>query len=156
MNTVVQELSNLIEEFAPRLGALGPDEFSHKPLPHKWSKKEIVGHLIDSAHNNLRRFVVSQYEAVPPKITYDQDFWVNSNGYQRMEPEAVITLWVLLNRQIMTVLIQLSPEHYARVCDTGKEQQLLHSLPWLAEDYVKHMKHHLNQIFPGAFAINYK
>jgi hypothetical protein len=82
MNSTVNELLSVINDYSQRFEKFSEEEFSAKPDPSKWSKKEVLGHLIDSAQNNLRRFVVGQYEMVPPKITYDQDFWVAANGYQ--------------------------------------------------------------------------
>jgi hypothetical protein len=156
METTIQELERLVDEFSARLRVLSASDFEAKPLPDKWSKKEVIGHLIDSAHNNLRRFIVSTYADTPPNITYDQDIWVRLNRYQHTPPDVVITLWSLINRQVITVLKEIPPDQYSNACDTGKDKQQLHSVLWLAEDYVKHMKHHLNQVFPGTFSIVYK
>lgn len=156
MKNVTQELSQLIAEYAATFNDIPDSEFSNKPHPHKWSKKEVVGHLIDSAQNNLRRFIVGQYEAQAPNIVYDQDFWVNANGYQRMKKEEVITLWRLINERICAVLNAMPESNYTKQSNTGKNEVQLHSLEWLAEDYVKHMKHHLNQVIPGSFNIVYK
>jgi len=156
MELVVQELSALINEFTAKLRAMDVAEFETKPQPHKWSRKEIIGHLVDSAQNNLRRFIVSTYAETPPNIVYDQDAWVRLNGYQTMRADQVITLWALVNQQIVQVLRHMAPDDYSRPCDTGKDKEQLHSLLWLAEDYLRHLKHHLNQVFPGTFSIIYK
>jgi hypothetical protein len=156
MDQTIQELQTLVDDFSARLRLLSNSDFEAKPQPHKWSRKEVIGHLIDSGQNNLRRFIVSTYADTPPNITYEQDIWVKMNGYQNMPADAVITLWSLVNRQIIAVLKQMPPDHYSKTCDTGRDKQQLHSLLWLAEDYVKHMKHHLNQVFPGTFSIVYK
>jgi hypothetical protein len=155
MKNVTTELSALVSEFAAKFNAFADSEFSSKPNPNKWSKKEVVGHLIDSAQNNLRRFIVAQYEMKEPNIVYDQDFWVNANGYQQMKKEEVITLWKLINERICSVLSVMPESNYNKQCNTSKTDVQLHSLQWLAEDYVKHMKHHLNQIIPGSFNIVY-
>lgn len=146
----------MISEFTARLRAMNPADFEAKPLPHKWSKKEIIGHLVDSAQNNLRRFIVSTYAETPPNIVYEQDAWVRLNSYQTMNADNVITLWSLVNQQIVAVLRQMPTEDYSKACDTGRGKEQLHSLLWLAEDYVRHLKHHLNQVFPGVFTIVYK
>ena len=155
MQTTVNELRSILQEYERKIASIPDHEFSAKPLPHKWSKKEVLGHLIDSAQNNLRRFVSGQYESTPPKITYEQDFWVRANGYQSANKEDVVRLWKLINERIGAVLLEMPADHYAYSCDTGREKVQLRSLAWLAEDYVKHMKHHLNQIIPGSFAITY-
>lgn len=155
MNNIVKELNEIIIEFSTRIEAISDQEFSVKPLPHKWSKKEILGHLIDSGHNNLRRFICGQYESAPPKITYEQDFWVAVNDYQNTSKEDILQLWKLINKRICAVLTSTPLANYSRECDTGKQAVQLHTIQWLAEDYVKHMKHHLNQIIPASFDIKY-
>lgn len=154
MNALVKELNEVVSSFSKKIGEIPSEELADKPNPKKWSKKEVLGHLIDSAQNNLRRFVVGQYEEAP-RIVYDQDFWVTANGYQQMQAEEVVALWKLQNERIMAVLSRMPKENYNRPCNTGKSEKSLHSLEWLAADYIKHMKHHLNQIIPGSFNISY-
>jgi len=154
MQQVVNELNTVVTQFADKIGKFSEAELSEKPLPNKWSKKEVVGHLIDSGQNNLRRFIAGQYET-SPKIVYDQDFWVNANNYQQMSGKDVIELWRLVNKQIANVLARMSAERYNKTCNTSKGEVQLRSLEWLAEDYVKHMKHHLNQVIKGSFDIVY-
>jgi hypothetical protein len=156
MNETITELISIINSFSEKFNAFSESEFSAKPNPAKWSKKEVLGHLIDSAQNNLRRFIVAQYESAPPKITYEQDFWVNANGYQTLSQNDVIQLWKLTNRSIANVWKNMDPKNYTKHADTGKTAQELHTLEWLAADYNKHMKHHINQIIPGSFDVIYK
>ena len=155
MKKIIEELSEIVDTYADKIASIRETEFSAKPLPNKWSKKEVLGHLIDSAHNNLRRFICGQYES-NPKIIYDQDFWVRSNDYQHKGSGDVIASWKLINGQICCVLKSMPSPNHARTCDTGREVVQLRSLEWLAEDYVKHLKHHLNQIISGSFDIVYK
>jgi hypothetical protein len=154
LEATLRELADILVEFEGKLNALSDAQLSDKPLPTKWSKKEVIGHLIDSGHNNLRRFIVGQYET-NPKIIYEQDFWVNMNGYQRTDSKSIIQLWVLINRQIITVLQSSADENLRRTCDTGKLTPNLRSIEWLAKDYVKHLKHHLNQVIAGSFDVVY-
>lgn len=156
MKTTIDELVQVVESFSAKIAEIPEQQFTAKPFPHKWSGKEVLGHLIDSAQNNLRRFIVAQYEDMPPKIVYDQDFWVAANRYQEMKKEDIIQLWKLMNERIARVLSNMPRENFSRTADTGKEKTNLHTLSWLADDYVKHMKHHLNQIIPGSFDVIYK
>ncbi|WP_165824107.1 DinB family protein [Pseudochryseolinea flava] len=155
MNVVVQdsvkELRHVINEYASRIASIPDAEMSVKPRPEKWSKKEVVGHLVDSAQNNLRRFICGQYES-NPSISYEQDFWVTANAYQHMTTSDVINLWKLLNERISVILETMPSENYERQCIAGGHAR---TLAWLAQDYVKHLKHHLNQIIPNAFDIKY-
>ena len=154
MKNVVNELRSIVTEFADRLNTIAPEELAVKTNPKKWSRKEVIGHLIDSAQNNLRRFVVGQYDQTA-NIIYDQDFWVRANDYQSMKAEEIILLWKLLNERICVVLTNMSDDALKREVNTGKHIPELHSLEWLAADYVKHMKHHLNQVIPKSFDTTY-
>jgi hypothetical protein len=155
MEATISELNTIVSDYSLKIGAIPEQGFSIKPSPNKWSKKEVLGHLIDSAQNNLRRFICAQYETSPPKIVYEQDYWVRANAYQQMDTKEVIGLWILINSRVAAVLEQMPSNAYARECDTGKNSASLHSLEWLANDYVKHLKHHLNQIIPNSFDIAY-
>lgn len=148
MKAIVTELQQLIETCSAKFRALPVAELEAKPLPNKWSKKEIIGHLTDSAHNNLRRFIVGQYETPPPHLVYDQDFWVAANAYQAMPANELITLWTLINLRICAVLHHMPSSAYTNPCNTGKGAEELHSLEWLATDYISHLKHHLRQVIP--------
>lgn len=155
MEQVVNELNKIINDFTQKLKQFSEQELVEKPMPHKWSKKEVIGHLIDSGQNNLRRFITGQYETLPPKIVYNQDFWVTANNYQEMNGQDVIHLWQLINKQITNVLSSMQPDQFEKTCNTSKDGTELRSLEWLAQDYVKHMKHHLNQVIAKSFDIVY-
>lgn len=155
MKQTIQELDQIVQQYSKKLSAIPEAEFSAKPLPQKWSKKEVLGHLIDSAQNNLRRFICGQYETTPPKIVYEQNHWVTSNNYVDADSAEVIMLWQLVNKRIIAILTQMPSSAYAMKCDTGKTESQLYSLEWLAVDYVRHMKHHLNQILPKSFDVTY-
>jgi hypothetical protein len=123
--------------------------FARKPSGDKWSKKEITGHLIDSAMNNIQRFIRGQYEN-NPAITYDQDLWVRYSGYQQTSLESLFELWALLNERILMIIGLIPEEKLDKTCLVdGKE----YSVKWLINDYIRHLEHHLSQInasTPGA------
>ena len=119
--------------------------WNDKPQPHKWSKKELLGHLIDSASNNIRRLIVGQYEQ-GVKIIYHQDEWVAYQNYQAVDLAEVKVLWKLLNDQISRVIESIPEEKLQNTCDTGKGKTELHTLSYFIEDYLVHLKYHLNQI----------
>ena len=152
MKNVIHELREIVSDYSGKINALTDAEFSDKPLPDKWSRKEVIGHLVDSAQNNLRRFICGQYETPAPLIVYDQDFWVNANQYQNMDRQDIIQLWRLLNLRICAVLENMPEGNYGKECNTGT----LRSIEWLAADYVKHMKHHINQVISRSFDVTYR
>lgn len=120
-------------------------DWDTKPSPNKWSKKEIIGHLIDSAQINLQRFVRCTYEE-NFKLIYEQDEWVAAAHYQDADIKEILDLWILLNRQIIRVLSNYPNNRLGAVCDNDKNAVALHSVEWLAADYVRHMQHHLAQV----------
>jgi hypothetical protein len=143
MEEIVQSLAEAIDGF------LKTDQetidWDFKIRDNKWSKKEIIGHLIDSAQVNLQRFVRCTYEE-NFKLVYAQDEWVFAAHYQNADIKEVLDLWILLNRQIIRVLINYPDDRLEVKCDTGKLEAQLHSVNFLAEDYVRHMQQHLQQI----------
>jgi DinB superfamily len=153
MKKVAEELTRITEDFTKKISAISESDFSAKPFTNKWSRKEVVGHLIDSAENNLRRFICGQYEVPAPKIKYQQEFWVAVNQYQTIPSKEVIENWRLINLKICRVLQQMPIENHSKTCDFGDGKFL--TLEWLAIDYVKHLKHHINQIIPNSFDIVY-
>jgi hypothetical protein len=146
MKAFGEGIIGVTEAYSPRLLALTPEEVQYKPSPRKWSKKEILGHLTDSAQVNLQRMIRGQIED-SPKIIYDQDEWVRVQRYQTCPMSGIINLWITLNRHLAHTIQAMDEQNYNRTCDTGKQTVELRTLDFLAEDYLVHMKHHLNQIF---------
>lgn len=145
MKKLAEEIRQTVLDSASVIRAMSLMEFDHKPSPAQWSKKEILGHLVDSAQNNLQRFVRGQYEDTP-KIIYFQDEWVKLQQYKDYDKEELIQLWVSLNLHLCRTLSVMDPANYDKPCDTGKPGTELHTLSFLADDYLKHMRHHLEQI----------
>jgi hypothetical protein len=143
MKHTIEKLQEIISAYTPKLYAIDQQIFSAKPRPEKWSRKEIMGHLIDSAQNNARRFVVAQYEDVP-RIVYRQDDWVAISNYQHYPSEDLIALWALFNKHICIILANTSAETAKKTCAINDPEP--HTIAWLAEDYVKHLLHHLHQV----------
>jgi hypothetical protein len=143
MKLLIGDLQRIVMDYTPRLKRIGEEKFSCKPQPSKWSKKEILGHLIDSAQNNIRRFIVSQYEELP-LIIYAQDDWVRIADYQNYPTEDLILLWSLLNRHICILLLHTPESAFQRMTETNNQKT--HTLEWLVQDYIKHLLHHLHQV----------
>ncbi|MGG0664932.1 DinB family protein [Viridibacillus arvi] len=122
-------------------------DVTKKPSPTKWSKKEILGHLCDSAIMNIERFIKIQYEKQPYVLpTYNQDEWVAKQNYQDTPIEEILTLFYVLNKQIIAIINNIPDEKRSNLCDIGNKE--LKTLDWLIQDYYDHMEHHLKkQIF---------
>lgn len=143
MQEIVSQLQSIVTDYTSLLQQVNAKTYTLKPAPNKWSKKEILGHLVDSAQNNIRRFIVPQYEDAP-KIIYKQDSWVAISDYQNYPPEDLIALWRLLNNHAAVILSNTTQEASQKKCEINGSE--MHSIEWLARDYIKHMLHHLHQI----------
>jgi hypothetical protein len=143
MEETIRELKRILREYQPLLEAVPEVEFYRKPRPGKWSKIEILGHLADSAQNNIRRFVVSRYEDLP-RIVYNQDKWVEISHYQGYSGKDLVEFWSMLNKHICIILSNTSGDESMRACMTdGPEPK---TIGWLAKDYIRHLLHHLHQV----------
>ncbi len=147
MQSVIDNLNNWIIKVPEEFSRMSELDVSQRPMPLKWSKKEILGHLCDSAINNLERFIKIQYELQPFFLTpYNQDQWVDIQDYQDISIEEIINLWCNLNKKIIKVIVKIPTKKLMYLCDIGNNQ--LMTLEWLIKDYLEHMEHHLkNQIF---------
>lgn len=141
MQNIIAQLEKIITDYTPLLRQLNEEAFAHKPSPSKWSGKEYLGHLIDSAQSNIRRFVMAQHQD-KPFIVYEQELWVEAADYQNYPVKDLIDLWVLINKHIVIILKKMPETVYEREVQT----QDLHSVIWLAADYNKHLLHHLHQV----------
>ena len=144
-------MASFVDNLTPKITAFiqhvhnKPIDWERTPAPGKWSNKEIIGHLCDSAMINLQRFVRCTYEE-NFKLVYGQDEWVGAQHYQQMDIENLLELWRLLNLQITRVLERYPADRWQTQCDSKKEEVGLHTVEWLAQDYVVHLQHHLDQI----------
>ncbi|MCZ8518527.1 MULTISPECIES: DinB family protein [Paenibacillus] len=145
MQPPIDTLQYWIDRLPLELGQLSEDECTARPLPGKWSKKEIVGHLCDSALTNLQRLVRVQYEPQPYTILkYDPDQWVRIMGYQAMPTSDILALWIRLNRQMVQVIGSFPAEALLYPCDAGGGKQV--TAAYIIEDYAAHLEHHIHRI----------
>jgi uncharacterized damage-inducible protein DinB len=137
-------LKKHIQEVPEHFKQLSPEIMLQKQASGKWSKQEILGHLIDSAINNLKRFTDAQYFPQPyTVIRYNQDELVVINRYQQLPLEHLLQLWSVLNKQVLYVAKSIPAEKlsYTIITTSGESK----TLEWLVIDYVEHMEHHLNR-----------
>ncbi|WP_134683609.1 DinB family protein [Brevibacillus migulae] len=147
MLEAASRLTVLLQTIPHQFSGFTEEELAFRSASHKWSKKEILGHLCDSAINNLSRFVRAQTDIQPfPVTSYAQNEWVAIQAYHDAPSEDILELWVSLNKSIVRVISALSEEKGQRPCILSNGDQVM--LHWLINDYVDHMEHHLKQIFP--------
>jgi len=143
LQPTIDRLTYICNTIPAILKAIPDADFSHKPTPGKWSKKEILGHLIDSATNNHQRFVRVQFEETP-FIIYNQDNWNLFSHHQDIPGSQVITFWELYNRYLLEIIKRIPANLLQRKCKTNESSDV--TLQWIIEDYVVHMEHHLHEI----------
>jgi len=137
-------IQGIVDRELPRLRLMQPRELSASPAPGKWSKKEILGHLIDSASNNHQRFVraLLSDELVFPG--YSQNDWVRVQGYVDEEWQRIVDMWSALNRHLAHFVGRLPAERLKTPCRIGDNAPV--TLEALIVDYIRHVEHHLEQL----------
>ena len=147
MNTV-SGLDSLLQQVPELYRNFSYTEWIEPHPEGKWSRLQILGHLCDSAINNLSRFIRVQYEFQPLGLTsYNQNKWVDAQNYSSADPDEILNLWVSLNQSVLRVVSTLTPLQLSLVYLLPQGESV--TLEWLIEDYLEHMKHHLGQIFPN-------
>ena len=155
MRHVAEELRHAVAKATPVLRGLDEAASARFPAPGKWSPREVVGHLIDSASNNHQRFVRARFQDDLVFPGYDQDAWVSSQSYSTAPWLELVELWRLFNlhlaRVFETTPLELARRRVARhsfdriafrTVPAGEET----TLEYFASDYVAHLRHHLRSL----------
>ena len=149
------EFEKTINDSAGRLLQISEAQSATPRAEDKWSSKQIIGHLIDSATNNHVRFVNAQLSDDLVFAGYDQEKWVQANGYQERPWTELVNDWLLCNRRLLH-MIDLIPDGELK---KKRSRHSLDQIAWqmvprdqpttleyLIRDYLGHMKSHLRQI----------
>jgi hypothetical protein len=154
MKAFLEDFSRTIEAGKKQLLAI-PEEQAAVELPGKWSAKQIVGHLIDSAANNHQRFVRAQTTNDLICPGYDQEVWVATQAYDQESWFDLVQLWSTYNRHLLhfisampaDVLTRERKEHNLDVLAfKAVPKNTPTTLEYFVRDYADHMVHHLTQI----------
>ncbi len=144
MRELATELRAEVERAAKHFRVVGEAEAGASRGPGKWVRKEILGHLIDSAANNHQRFVRAQLSNPLVLAGYDQEAWVSLQRYRERPWAELVELWVALNRHVAAAVENVPPEKLQTPCIIGDREAS--SLEWWMRDYLRHVKHHLEQL----------
>jgi len=151
---LMKELSNKLVRVVRSAEAIllqVPEAESSKPvLRGGWSRKQVLGHLIDSASNNQQRFVRAALQTSLDFPGYDQDGCVRVQAVEEADWTLLISLWAGYNRYLAHVIAHLPVSKLETLCRIGSDEPV--TLRYLAEDYLRHLLHHLGQI--GAVGSN--
>ncbi len=137
-------LHSAIDDALPLFLRVDEARTAERPRPDKWCARETLGHLIDSACNNHRRFIVGQTGTVQFD-GYTQDVWVALQGYQEIPWDTLVALWTAYNRHLAHIMSRTTPEGAARSALSPDGSRQI-TVGFLIHDYVRHLRHHLDQI----------
>lgn len=144
MQDVIRKFEKLLDENLDYLKNADKAILEFKP-ENKWSKKEILGHLIDSSIHNLVRFTEIHYVAKPYVYrSYNQNDLVSINRYQSTDIDELVQLWLSINKQIIRLF--KSVENHELQYEIELNDKSIVNLRFLMTDYVDHLEHHINQI----------
>ena len=161
MDQWLEDFKRTIDTASPQLLKLSEAEAERPRAEEHWSSKQILGHLIDSAANNHARFVLGQLKDDLLFPGYDQDGWVKTNHYQEAGWPQLVDLWRSYNLHLVHLMAHADKNKMSTPCTLHTLQEIAFkavpqseavTLEYLMQDYVAHLKHHLNQILPGAIA----
>ena len=143
MQNTATELERILDDARPRLLALDTASVDKPLVAEKWSRKEILGHLIDSAANNHQRFVRLQIETTLTLPSYRQPDWVRVQHYQDRRWSDLVELWIAYNRHLAHIMRHANPQAAGNFWKSPEGDL---ALAFLMTDYLKHLRHHLDQI----------
>ena len=144
MIEVAAALRTEVDRAAAYFRSLGEADVTRGRGSGKWVKKEILGHLIDSAANNHQRFVRAQFADPFIWPGYDQRAWVPVHRYRERPWAELVDLWVALNRHVAAVIEAVPAHKLQTTCRIGDSEAA--SLDWWMRDYLRHLQHHLAQL----------
>ena len=156
--TCAKRLRAALTAAEPRLRAISDADSARPRAPGKWSPREIIGHLVDSATNNHQRFVraTMQDDLVFPG--YEQEQWVSLQQYGTTPWKELLDFWLSYNRHIARVMAAVPDEPRLRVRTKHNLDDIATHAPkspsqatldYFMLDYVDHLEMHLRQILDG-------
>ncbi len=141
-----ERILEIVDQAEQPLRGIGDRQAEEKRSAGKWSRKETLGHLIDSAANNHQRFIRCLLEGGLVFPGYLQTEWVAKQAYAEESWDLLVGLWSVFNRHLAHVLSLVPREKLAAQCRIGDGSPV--TLGFLIDDYIRHVKHHLEQILP--------
>jgi hypothetical protein len=109
-----------------------------------WTRKQVVGHLLDSAINNHIRFVMAALDGEYSGPAYDADGWVRMHDYANLKWSMLLDFWRTHNALLAEVVRQIPEVKLNAECRIGKDEPV--TLRFVVEDYLDHMDGHIAEI----------
>lgn len=144
MNSVAKELNELIEIFKNDFSGLDERMTSINISEDKWSLKEIIGHLVDSASNNHQRFVRFQLSDTLEFPDYKNDEWLRIQKHQAMQFTDLLSLFYYYNKLLVNIISNIDEKCLERRWNISWDENSTYiTFEKLVTHYVDHMKGHL-------------
>jgi len=144
MKQLSEQLLSVVATAEPKLREISEPDSTKPVLRGGWSRKQVIGHLIDSASNNHQRFVRAALQSSLEFPGYDQDGLVRVQAVQEADWALLVGLWAAYNRYLAHVIANLPASKLETPCRIGEGEAV--TLAFLATDYFRHLVHHLGQI----------
>jgi hypothetical protein len=155
MQSFLDDFRETIETAEKRLLSISEQQSQIARAEGKWSPREIIGHLIDSAANNHQRFVRAQFNDELAFSGYEQEDWVRVQGYNQEPWQQLVQLWKNYNLHLLHVMSMVPEQTRTKLRSTHNLDQIAWktiaakdsvTLDYFMRDYVAHLKNHLAQI----------
>lgn len=157
--TLSRKLLGAVDTALPRLRSIDEARSAQHGESGRWSPREELGHLIDSAANNHRRVVLGRTTGMLHFDGYDQNAWVDAHGYGDVPWSDLVELWVRLNRHMARAIARVPANTFTRphadhslgaIGVRSYEPGTPATLADLVDDYIEHLEHHLEAITHSA------
>jgi hypothetical protein len=122
------------------LSALSDAKASAPESAGKWNAKQVIGHLTDSAVNNLGRIVRIQIASGMTLPGYEQEEWVTLQHYAEREWPKVLEVWAALNGHVAWTVAHVDKVKLGDKAEVAGSEL---TLGFLIEDYIAHIEHHM-------------
>lgn len=140
---LARRLRATIDRELPNLRAIPAESTARSPKPGKWSQREELGHLIDSATNNHVRFALASIDGEFRAPGYAQDDWVRIHAYNQASWGELVDVWYHDNSLLSHLIRNIVDEDMDNRCVIGSKE---FTLGFIMADYIVHMQHHLDHI----------
>lgn len=148
MKQTAEKLRQILNLVTPLMRNISDSAAAEKPAPDKWSQKEILGHLIDSAGNNHQKFVRTMAQNHFDFVGYEQNHWVESQNYAGANWGDLVGLWLIYNLHLAHIIENVPHKLLSNTISIDGSGPF--TLEFIMNDYGEHLKHHLKQIIPDA------
>lgn len=143
--TIAAALHAAVDEALKLFAGVDERRTATRPTPDAWCAREVLGHLIDSACNNHRRFIVGQTCELARFDGYDQNAWVSAQHYHEVPWRDLVAMWTAYNR-LLAHVIAVTPAPALACSAIAPDGTSEITLAFVMEDYVQHLRHHVHQL----------